>query len=391
MGKYNFSRVKILFWITVLLLCGAGANAWILDYKNILRKIYPLSASFSLISTRCNDAAPDWMDKVIRRSVWEPRALSSQIAFIDRVGQLHHCEVGWSDSPFVSESVNQETRFRYGSMTKPITSASILLSVQEGLFSLDTPLVELLNIENEIGNSKLGRIKVKHLMAHQSGLKGKAFGKRESLWCPYNMSNIVNVRLSERALEETSYSNLGYCVLGEVLSEVYQRGYRETVEQLFELKNRGILFAGNLNEADEVWHDYRYNSFYGESYLPRFDYGAVSATAGMTGSASAYALLLSSILDKKLPGFLHWEQREIGAKCDIKKIRSCYGAAFYLFQSQNGRRFNVKEGYMPGSAGFIAVNEESEIFVWLGNSDTLDAVKGEGMTAYLNLLGRAGF
>ncbi|AWF82357.1 hypothetical protein BTJ40_16825 [Microbulbifer sp. A4B17] len=391
MGKCNLSWFKVLSWAAVLFLCGAGVHSWMLDQKNTLRKIYPLSAPLSLITMRCSDDAPDWMGEMIRRSVWEPRALSSQIAFIDKIGQLHYCNVGWSDGPFVSEPVSQETRFRYGSMTKPITSASILLSAQEGLFSLDTPLVKLLNIESGIGNSKLGRITVTHLMTHQSGLKGKAFGKRESLWCPYNMSNIVNVRLSERALEETNYSNLGYCVLGEVLSEAYQRGYRETVEQLFKLKDRGILFAGHANEADEVWHDYRYNSFYGESYLPRFDYEAVSATAGMTGSASAYALLLKSILDKKLPGFLHWEPREISAICDIKKIRSCYGAAFYLFQSQNGRRFNVKEGYMPGSAGFVAVNEEAEIFVWLGNSDTLDAVKGEGMTAYLNLLGRAAF
>ncbi|WP_444893049.1 serine hydrolase domain-containing protein [Microbulbifer sp. TRSA001] len=391
MGVYKFSWGKLLVGIAVLFLCGVGMHSWMMDYKKVLRKIYPLSASLSLVSVRCSVGAPDWMDEMIRLSVWEPRALSSQVAYISAEGRLHHCEMGWSGSPFISEPVGQQTRFLYGSMTKPITSAALLLAAERDLFSLDTPLVELLNIEGDLNNLKLNRLKASHLMMHQSGLQGKAFGRKESLWCPYNMPNIVNASLSERAFEETSYSNLGYCILGEVLSEVYQEGYRETVEKLFDLESRGILFASRNSKADEVWHDYRYNSFYGKSYLPRFDYEAVSATAGMTGSATAYALLLRDILQYGLPGYLSWGEKKNDITCDAKKIRSCYGVAFYLFQSKSGRRFNVKEGYMPGAAGIVAVNERSEVFVWLGNSDTLDAVKGRGVTAYLDFLGQTGF
>ena len=57
----------------------------------------------------------------------------------------------------------------------------------------------------------------------------------------------------------------------------------------------------------------------------------------------------------------------------------------------NGERLYVKEGYMPGASGVVVINDEGEVFVWLGNSDTENAASGMAMKIFLDKLVGLGF
>ncbi|MCW8125642.1 serine hydrolase domain-containing protein [Microbulbifer halophilus] len=387
LSKSVKQAIVLLFMTLVFFL---GVHFWLTDKKGVLQTVYPLPASFSELTIKCDGRAPFWLKDMMRDGLWELKALSSQIAYINSDGKLHHCESGWQRRSLFSERTSKNSRYRYGSLTKPITSAAILLSVEKGILSLDTSFLSLLSgggFEKKSQVSPQGKLSVEALMRHESGVVGEIFVEKKKPWCPYQMTELGRVKFHTLEAGKHEYSNLGYCILGEVISRKLNGDYRTIVSDMFDFYSLGIRFAGEQGFPDEVWHDYRFHDFYGPSVLPEFDYYAVSSTAGMTGSATAYALLMRDILARDIADFLGTDSD----RCNFYQIRQCYGNAFYQYIAPNGDSFNVKEGYMPGSSGVVVINDDKEIFVWLGNSDTLNARDGERMKNFIDVLARGPF
>lgn len=384
----SVGQIIVLFFLTLAFLL--GVHFWLTDKKGVLQAIYPLPAFFSELTIKCDDKAPIWLEEMMRSGLWRLKALSSQVAYVNSEGELHHCESGWQARSFFSERTSRNSRYRYGSLTKPITSAAILLSAEKGLLSLDASFLTLFSgkgFEKVSQDSLQGKVSLEALMRHESGVVGEIFVQKKKPWCPYDMTELRRVKFHSLAPGEHEYSNLGYCILGEVLSRELKAGYRVIVRDMFDFDSLGIRFAESLSFPDEVWHDYRFHDFYGPSVQPDFDYYAISSTAGMTGSASAYALLMKGILTKDVFGFVGAESD----RCDVHQIRQCYGNAFYQYKAPSGDFLNVKEGYMPGSSGVVTINDDGEIFVWLGNSDTLNARGGGRMKNFIDKLARGPF
>ena len=88
--------------------------------RNILwQKTYPVRAELSVINISCSDNSPTWLADTLWYQTRHNSAPANQIAYIEPNGTLHHCENGYvSDYPLLSESVTEQTRFRYASVTK---------------------------------------------------------------------------------------------------------------------------------------------------------------------------------------------------------------------------------------------------------------------------------
>lgn len=342
--------------------------------------IYPAQAVFSHIGLRCNGGSPNWLISVLRSGIWELKALSTQVAFINKEGNVFHCESGWEDG-FFSGNVTDSSKFRYGSMSKVLTSAAILALEKNYNFPLSTDVSNyFFSSDDGKGGEVPQSASMEEILRHVSGIRGEVFTTKEKPWCPYSMGDGGNLAFEREGMVGSKYSNLGYCVLGEVVSREIGGDYRDAVEELYGLRGRGITFIDGWDSAGFVKRDFRYNDFYGPLVPARFDYYAISSTAGMAGSATSYAKLIKDILSEGYRDFI----TDKVEGCDSSEIRKCYGRAFYVYQAASGDVVNVKEGYLPGSSGVVIINKKNEVLVWLGNSDTDNAASGRKMKEFID-------
>lgn len=363
-----------------------GLHFWLTDRRGVQQGLYPAEAVFANLSLKCSKGAPAWLNVIAKEGIWGLKSLSTQTAYIDESGRVFHCESG-KVSGWGSSEVTQHTRYRYGSLTKPVTSAAVLYMEKVSALSLDGSIAEFFPApKSEIG--KLPSITVDMLLTHTSGIVGDLFSRKNKIWCPYDMPKVWDAIVEKRSVGEAEYSNIGYCILGQIVAAKMQEDYRSSISAIFQLDERGISFAEYENAFDEVERDYRYNDFYGKNNHGRFDYFALSSTAGMTGSATAYAKLIKGFLDLGLDEF----QTKDVLRCEVTEIRKCYGRAFYAYRPvAGGDVVNVKEGYMPGAAGVVVINPQGGVFVWLGNSDTSNARDGLAMKGFIDKLVGLGF
>src|SRR5690606_17638423 len=115
-------------------------------------------------------------------------------------------------------------------------------------------------------------------------------------WCPYSVEKLSELKLHFSSGENQVYANLSYCLLGVIAERIAGAPYRELVEQRYALSQLGIVFLDGPMLADEVLPDFRNDSFYTETYHKVYDFYAISSSAGLSGSASALARLVSGVL-----------------------------------------------------------------------------------------------
>ena len=355
---------------------------WLSDRHAVMRGLFSFQAPIAAWSSRCSEGAPEWLSDMADQGVFRLKALSTQVTLLNNAGQVSHCETGWTSTMLLSNRVNRNTSFRYGSLTKPITAAKILSLAEEGKLALDSTLGDLFSSSE--GQGEIRDVTVSDLLRHRSGIRESIFVRKSKPACPYRLTDLIASGSAE-GRGEFRYSNFGYCILGEIIKEVTGLTYREAMESSYNLSTRQISYAEYEEAYSEVERDFRFNDFYGRNLKGRFDYKAISSTAGMSGSASAYALLLGDLIKDNPAGLFE------DSDCDYELFKQCYGYAFYGYAPIAGKVYQIKEGYLPGAAGVVVINEDREVFVWLGNSDTENAADGENMKIFLTELAKNGF
>lgn len=147
---------------------------------------------------------------------------------------------------------DENTMFRVASITKMATSLVTLMCVDEGLFTLDTPIYKLLPKTEHI--DMLTFISVRELLCHTSGLRdvpemdkalreGATFDDVLEAQCSYGKSKMPG--------EAMAYCNFGYGLLGCLLENMTGMCVSELFRvKLFEpLGMRATLDASTLDEG----------------------------------------------------------------------------------------------------------------------------------------------
>lgn len=130
-------------------------------------------------------------------------------------------------------SVNAETLFQIGSITKTFTCTAIMSLIEEGKLSLDTKIIDVLPNFKLKDDQTTSNCTIEHLLTHTGGWVGDFFidtGLGEDA-----MDMFVN-RMSE--LDQVaplgsyfSYNNSGFGLLGLILEKIHERSYEETISQ----------------------------------------------------------------------------------------------------------------------------------------------------------------
>jgi CubicO group peptidase (beta-lactamase class C family) len=184
--------------------------------------------------------------------------------------------IGYAD---VEEEVPVEPKhmFRVASVSKLITAVAIMKMRDQGLLDLDDRVFGPEGILNDslylsYRDSRVENITILHLLDHSSGWN-RRFG--DHMFMPHAISREINVPLPVRtpdiisfALQRrlhfnpgsgSSYSNLGYAILGEIIEKISGRTYEEYVQEtvLFPLGIFDMRIGRNL-EADRFENEVKY-------------------------------------------------------------------------------------------------------------------------------------
>jgi len=160
------------------------------------------------------------LDSFVRQYMREMNSPGMTMVLANRDGVLRSATYGFSDLER-RINVNPEQLFHIGSISKSFTAIAILQLREEGKLDLHKPILEYLpwlKIE-----TKYAPITTHHLLTHSAGLPGN-----------------VPIFLSDPAAKHTAayapgehfhYCNLGYDILGKLISTLDKRTYGASIQK----------------------------------------------------------------------------------------------------------------------------------------------------------------
>lgn len=332
-----------------------------------VRHIYPVQAVFAKQSIKCSPNAPVFMQNLMNELINNQKSLNNQLAFRDNAGVMYHCESGWEDGFLGEKPMTSESRFRLASVSKIVTSAMVLQLINENKISLDQPLLDIIDI-SEPKDSRIKKITVRMLLEHSAGFdRFKTYTPMLTMgqkpWCPTNLQFLSEVTLDFDPNTQTQYSNVGYCLLGAIVEKTTGMTFRQATNDYFQLNEKNIKYIDNDFLFDEVVYDYRFEEYYGDTYINHFDFkDSLSAVAGLSGSAKSVAWLTHELVQKIPLNILSRSH----VPCSIYLVDGCYGYAMTTYQKR-GQDFILydKTGFFPGVNTDVWVDSYGGVLVAL--------------------------
>lgn len=345
-------------------------------------KLYPIRAELSVRQITCSDNSPSWLADILIYQTKHNNAPANQIAYIESNGMLHHCENGYvGQYPLLSDSITEQTRFRYASVTKLWTADAILSLVRDGTLSLDTKLADIITDINNPKDKRINDITIRQLLSHRAGFDRYSlfgqdmFGIGKDI-CPSHLDGLNDISLGFEPDSKTSYSNLGYCLLGEVISQLNNGiPYKEVIAQQYSFANTNLRFVSNAAMDDEVSYNYVETGLTGHADIYNaFDYDGLASAAGLSGNAIDLAKQVQIMAAKPEPNILTDSDK---ADCDTTKIAECYGYAMIPYQpNPKSAVVYYRDGSLLGLSSVVAIDERGGVVALLSNGTPDNGIVG---------------
>jgi CubicO group peptidase (beta-lactamase class C family) len=293
------------------------------------------------------------VDEIVAQTQADCRT-PSLVAGVVRDGALVHVSgAGEIPAPFEP----RELQYRLGSITKSLTSATLLLLRDEGLLDLDDPL------DDHLPGTGLGRVRLRQLLGHAAGLQREPDGPWWERHAGGSLADLVSGSTAEKVAfgryARFHYSNLAYGLLGGVVERltgqpwwdvVYARllaplGMSRTTYQATEPFARGyVVHPYHRTLREEPRHDAGAMAPAGQLWSTVDDlavWAAELAGAGRVVSSAVVAEMAAPVVMADLDSWSHG-----------------YGLGLQLWRS--GERVLIGHtGSMPGYLAVVAVHRRT--------------------------------
>jgi CubicO group peptidase (beta-lactamase class C family) len=126
-----------------------------------------------------------------------------------------------------------DSLFQIGSITKVYTTTVLLRLVDQGLTGVDTPVVELLPGFRVADPEVTGRVTLRHLLCHTSGINGDFFhdtGRGDDCLAKYAQA-CADLPQNHPLGATFSYCNSGYAILGRIIEQLTGRVWDAALAQ----------------------------------------------------------------------------------------------------------------------------------------------------------------
>ena len=217
-------------------------------------------------------------------------------------GRLVHVGSFGVQDTEANRPVSADTVFRVASMTKAFTALTILSLRDQGLVRLDAPAADYVpELRNwKYPTSDAPQIRVRDLLNHSAGfVTDDPWGDRQTPMPEAEFTRLLSDGVPFTGVPgiRYEYSNLGYALLGRIITNVTKQPYDETISRTL-LRPLGMRGAGFVAEAAPRqtralgyrWED---NAWRLE---PTMGPGVFGAMGGLQTSANDYAKWVGFLL-----------------------------------------------------------------------------------------------
>jgi CubicO group peptidase (beta-lactamase class C family) len=198
--------------------------------------------------------------------------------------------------------VTADTLFRVASMTKAFTALTILKLRDDGLLRLDAPASQYVPEMRawKYPTADSPQIRVRDLLNHVGGfVSDDPWGDRQTPLPEDEFTRLLRDGVSFTSVPETryEYSNLGYAILGRIITNVSRRPFPETITRTL-LQPLGMKASGFI--ADDAPPELRALGYRWEEDAwrlePTLGPGAFGAMGGLQTNVQDYAKWVAFLL-----------------------------------------------------------------------------------------------
>lgn len=220
---------------------------------------------------------------------------------VDRGRLIHVGTFGVQDTDS-ARPVTADTLFRIASMTKAFTALTILKLRDEGLLRLDAPAAEYVSEMRgwEYPTDDSPQIRVRDLLNHTGGfVTDDPWGDRQTPLPEEQFTQLLRdgVPFSSAPEMRYEYSNLGYAILGRIITNVSKQPYAATISRTL-LQPLGMKASGFVAEdapRSQRALGYRWED-HGWRLEPTLGPGAFGAMGGLQTNANDYSRWVTFLL-----------------------------------------------------------------------------------------------
>lgn len=263
---------------------------------------------------------------------------------------------GWADGP-ARRKATAHTSYPIASITKPLTATAVMMLAEQGLIDLDTPAEQYMKpLDFKSYGGESGDVTIRHLLNHTSGLPMhfNYFYEDEGYVPPAIEETIERYGiLLHRPGEVFQYANLGYGILGHIISEVTGRAFDEfMLEEVMAPLGMVTSWVG-LNPEYAHLAAVKY-----DAAMKRIPGIRTDTPGASEGFSSAYDLLRFAMLHlkNKLPGspqiISHDTIEAMHTRMDPDAeypSDDLYGLGWFFRENDNGYRTVWHEGGIGGA------------------------------------------
>ena len=197
----------------------------------------PLHGAAQGVASATRETPIDRVDEFIRAQMVSQRIPALSLAIVKN-GQVIKAQGYGVEDLKRKTPATTETVYKIASVSKQFIAAGVMLLAQEGRLTVDDPINQYL----DAAPANWQEITIRHALTHTAGLVREAPG-----FDPYKtqsdeevIKSAYRVPLNSRPGEKYEYSNLGYFVLGQIISKLSGRSWND---YLFEkaFKPAGML------------------------------------------------------------------------------------------------------------------------------------------------------
>lgn len=268
---------------------------------------------------------------------------------------VHTVNVGQSDVS-VRAPVTSSTVFRIASMSKSFTAMAILLLREEKKLSLDDPLSKYFKVLKGLTypTKDSEPVTLRHLLTHTAGFpEDNPWGDRQLSDSDKDFNELLRKQFSFSSAPGTAYeySNLGFALLGRIITQVANMPYQDYIRQRI-WKPLGM--TRTYWEYDDVpdillAHGYQYleGRWQEEALLHDHPKGSWGAMGGMLSSVEDMAAYLQYHLSAWPPSDLP-EAKPLRRSAVREMHRPSSMSGLQPSYTLNGRACPIATGYGYG-------------------------------------------
>ena len=280
---------------------------------------------------------------------------------------------GWADREQLQPSTS-DTMYSLASISKPFTATAVMELVQKGKIRLDAPANDYL------GNAKLtgfagdaSRADIRSILSHTSGLPlhWQFFYTGESYGEPPMEDTILRYGILVNPPGEIfQYSNLGFGILGHIVSLVSGLSYADSMSTLVFAPLGLTHTSAGIGPGLERHAAIRYDSKAHPLPYYTFDHAGASVVYSSAHDLVRFAMFhlknhlpgQEAILDDQTIDSMHQGLTQMDTK------GTWYGLGFYGHQNDHGVKVFGHSGGMPGVSTEMRIYPEEDLAVVLTNT-----------------------